>query len=78
MLLKARYVGETLGENNTIEVRSEDLMKYVPFELEIYIRNYVIEAYRRMDDLSSQNALSEKVIVITPMKYLFPSLMLLV
>ena len=40
--LKAGYVGETLREDNTMEVIFEDLKKDVPVELERYIRNHVV------------------------------------
>ena len=46
LLLKARYVFETLVEDNITEVRFEDLKKDTPVELEIYIRNYVVYVFR--------------------------------
>ena len=45
-LLNARYVGETLGEDNIMEVTLEDLNKDVPFEIVRYIRNYVVDSSR--------------------------------
>ena len=42
-----RYVGETLGEDNIIEVHFEYLKKYAPVKLKRYIRNHVVEASRR-------------------------------
>ena len=49
--MKARYVGETLGEHEIMEVIFEDLKKDVPVELEKYIRNYVVEEYGRKGPL---------------------------
>ena len=43
--MNARYVGETLGEYNTMEVQFEDLHESV--ELARYIRNHVIDTYSR-------------------------------
>ena len=45
--MKARYFGETLGEDNIREVLFEDLKKDDTVGLAIYIRNYVSEASRR-------------------------------
>ena len=45
--LKARYVGETLGEDNITEVGFEDLKKDVTFELARCTRHHVVEASRR-------------------------------
>ena len=45
--MKARYVGETLGEHEIMEVIFEDLKKDVPVEPEKYIRKHVVEEYRR-------------------------------
>ena len=42
--LKARYVGENLGEDNIMEVWFEDLKEDVPVELERYIRNHMVES----------------------------------
>ena len=42
-----RYVGETLGEDNIIEVISEYLNKDVLVELVRYIRNHGVEASSR-------------------------------
>ena len=47
MFLKSGCVGETLGEDNIMEVQFEYLKKYVPVELRRYIRNHVVEASRR-------------------------------
>ena len=47
LFLKARYIGETLGEDNIAKVKFEDLKKDVPVELARYIRNNVVEASRR-------------------------------
>ena len=47
LFLKARYVGETLVEDNITEVRFEDLNKDVSVDLGRYIRNHVVEASRR-------------------------------
>ena len=46
LLLKARYVVDTLGEDNSMEVWFEGLWKYVPAGLARYIRNYVLELSR--------------------------------
>ena len=46
LLLKARYVVDTLGEGNSMEVWFEGLGKYVPAGLARYIRNYVLELSR--------------------------------
>ena len=46
MFLEARYVGETLGEDNIMEVLFEDLKKDVLVELVRYTRNHVVEASR--------------------------------
>ena len=51
--LKAGYVGETLGEDNIMEVKFEDLNKDVPVELAQYIRNHVVEASMRKGPLNS-------------------------
>ena len=51
--LKAGYVGETLGEYNITEVLFEDIKKDVLFELEIHIRNYVIESLRRKSNFNA-------------------------
>ena len=45
--MKARYVGETLGEYESMEVIFEDLKNDVQSELERYIRNHVVEEYGR-------------------------------
>ena len=45
-LLKARYIGMTLGEDNIMKVTFEDLNKDVPFEIVRYIRNYVVDSSR--------------------------------
>ena len=42
--MKARYVGENLGEDKIKDVRFEDLEEDVPVELEKYIRNHVVDA----------------------------------
>ena len=42
--MKARYFGETLVEDNIMEVRFEDLNNDVPIELARYIRKHVVEA----------------------------------
>ena len=44
---KARYFGETLVEDDTMEVWFEYPKKDVPIELARYIRNHVVEAFRR-------------------------------
>ena len=43
LFLKLMYVGRNLGKYNTMEVRFEDLNKYITVELVIYIRNHVVE-----------------------------------
>ena len=42
--LQASYVGENLGEDNIMEVWFEDLKEDVPVELDIFIRNHVVES----------------------------------
>ena len=61
LFLKARYVGDTLGEDNIMGVIFEYLKKDVLVELEIYIRNYVVEASRRKAHL---NTLEVKVLKV--------------
>ena len=46
LLLRARYVGDTLGKDNIMEVTFEDLNMDVPFEIVIYIKKYVVETSR--------------------------------
>ena len=53
LFLKARYVVETLGEDNSMEVRFEDLNRDVPVEIARYIRNHVLEASRRNGTLNA-------------------------
>ena len=47
MFLKSGCVDETLGEDNIMEVQFEDLNKYIPVGLAIYIRNHDVEASSR-------------------------------
>ena len=47
LFLKERYVRETLGEDNTMEVPFLEQKKDFPVELARYIRNYVVETSRR-------------------------------
>ena len=47
LFLKESYVVETLGEDNTVKVRFEDLEKDLPVELARYTLNCVLEASRR-------------------------------
>ena len=42
--LKARYVGENLGEDNIMEVWFEDIKEDVLVEIYIFIRNHVVES----------------------------------
>ena len=47
LLLKEGYVDETLGEYNIIEVWFEDLNKDFLVELARYIRNHIVEVFRK-------------------------------
>ena len=45
--MKSRCVGETMGEDNIVEVRFEEINKDIPIELWKYIRANAVEASRR-------------------------------
>ena len=53
MFLKQRCIGETLGEDNIVEIRFKDLNKDVPVEPARYIRNHVVEVSRIKGPLDS-------------------------
>ena len=61
LFLKTGYVCDTLGEDKIMGVIFEDLKKDVLVELEIYTRNYVVEASRRKAHL---NTLEVKVLMV--------------
>ena len=42
--LEGEVFCDNLGEDNITEVQFEELKKDVPVEIEIYIRNHVVEA----------------------------------
>ena len=53
LLLKGRYVGETLGEDDIMEVLFEYLKKDIPVKIARYIRDHVVEASRIKVPLNS-------------------------
>ena len=44
LFLKFRYVGDTLGKENILNVIFSILNKLVPIELVRYVENYVVES----------------------------------
>ena len=56
MFLKSIYVDDTLGEDKIKKVRFEYLNKDFPIELSRYIKNHVVEVFRRKSTLNYRAA----------------------